>query len=160
MIDKEECERFFSLSATVIENEVKMSNNFALKLADAIQTQRFAVLNDISQRNAAYFEIELEKLDHWGEDRRNSLKVTLKELDEEIKNIKKQARLAPNLPEKLKLEKERKKLEGARDEAWKEYDGAAKEIEKNKDQLIDNVEKRLKQSMKEEPILFIKWQLK
>ena len=83
-----------------------------------------------------------------------------KELDEQIKDIKKQARLAPNLPEKLKLEKERKKLEAQRDEAWKEYDGAAKEIEKNKDQLIDNVEKRLKQDMKEEPFLFIKWQLK
>ena len=160
MIDKEECERFFSLPATVIEKEEKVPTNYALKLADAIRTHRLNTLDEISQRNASYFEIELEKLDHWGEDRRNSLKVTLKELDEEIKNIKKQARLAPNLPEKLKLEKERKKLEATRDEAWKEYDGAAKEIEKNKDQLIDNVEKRLKQDMKEEPFLFIKWTLK
>jgi hypothetical protein len=37
----------------------------------------------------SYFENELEKLDHWGEDRRNSLKVTLKDLDFEIKDSKK-----------------------------------------------------------------------
>ena len=159
MIDKEECERFFSLPATVIEEEEKVPTKYALKLADAIRTHRLTTLEEISQRNSSYFEVELEKLDHWGEDRRNSLKVTLKELDEQIKDIKKQARLAPNLPEKLKLEKQRKKLESERDEAWKEYDGAAKEIEKNKDQLIDNVEKRLKQDMKEEPFLFIKWKL-
>jgi superfamily II DNA/RNA helicase len=160
MIDKEECERFFSLSATIIEKEEKVPTQYALLLADAIRTHRLNTIDEIGVRNASYFEIELEKLDNWGEDRRNSLKVTLKELDEQIKVIKKQARLAPNLPEKLKLEKERKKLEAERDEAWKEYDGAAKEIEKNKDQLIDNVEKRLKQVIKEESFLFIKWQLK
>jgi hypothetical protein len=49
------------------------------------------------------------------------------------------ARLAPNLPEKLKLEKERKKLENERDAAWREYDGAAKEIEQSKDRLINQI---------------------
>ena len=57
-------------------------------------------------RNSNYFEIELEKLDKWGEDRRNSLKITLKDLDAEIKELKRNARLAPNLPEKLKLAEE------------------------------------------------------
>ena len=159
LIDKEECERFFSLPATVVERYEDAPTKYALKLAGAIREHRLSSIDEIGKRNTSYFDIELEKLDNWGEDRRNSLKVTLKELDEEIKNIKKQARLAPNLPEKLKLEKERKKLETERDEAWKEYDGAAKEIEKNKDQLIDNVEKRLKQDLKEEPFLFIKWKL-
>jgi DNA repair ATPase RecN len=87
------------------------------------------------------------------------LKVVLKELDQQIKEVKKQARLAPNLPDKLKLEKERKKLEAERDTAWKEYDWAAKEIEQNKDQLIDKVEKRLKQNLKDEQLFNFKWTL-
>lgn len=160
LIDKEECERFFSLPATIVEKYEEVPTKYTIHLDESIRSHSLNTLEEIGKRNASYFEIELEKLDKWGEDRRNSLKVTLKELDEQIKNTKKQARLAPNLPEKLKLEKERKKLDAERDEAWKEYDGAAKEIEKNKDQLIDNVEKRLKLVMKEEPILFIKWQLK
>ena len=63
----------------------------------------------------------------------------------QIKELKKQARLAPNLPEKLKLEKERKKLDAERDSAWRDYDGAAKDIEINKDKLIDSIEKRMEQ---------------
>jgi ERCC4-related helicase len=160
LIDKEDCERFFSLPATIVEKYQEVPTKYTIQLDESIRSHSLNTLEEIGKRNASYFEIELEKLDKWGEDRRNSLKVTLKELDEQIKNTKKQARLAPNLPEKLKLEKERKKLDAERDDAWKEYDGAAKEIEKNKDQLIDNVEKRLKLVVKEEPILFIKWKLK
>lgn len=159
LINKEECERFFSLPASVIENREDAPHNYVMKLTNAIHNNRLNLIDEIGKRNASYFEIELEKLDHWGEDRRNSLKVTLKELDEEIKVLKKQARLAPNLPEKLKYEKERKKLENERDDAWREYDGAAKEIEKNKDQLIENVESRLNQTLNEEKILFIKWKI-
>ena len=116
-------------------------------------------MDEIGVRNTQFFEIELEKLDLWGEDRRNSLKVTLKDLDAEIKEIKKQARTAPNLPEKLKLEKERKRLEAERDTAWREYDGAAKEIEINKDKLIEQVEKGLQQHISEEILFTIKWEL-
>ncbi|NJK96712.1 MAG: hypothetical protein HC905_18930 [Bacteroidales bacterium] len=69
-------------------------------------------------------------------------------------------RLAPNLPEKLKLEKDKRKLETERDEAWKEYDNAAKEIEKNKDKLIDEIEKKLKQHLSENTLFLIHWKIK
>lgn len=159
IIDKEKCERFFSLPATINEVKNEVPETLSIKLNEQINSHRLVTLEEIGQRNSIYFENELEKLDHWGEDRRNSLKVTLKELDLEIKEVKKQSRLAPNLPDKLKLEKQRKKLENERDTAWKEYDGAAKEIEQNKDSLIDKVEQRLKQNMQEEPLFLIKWKL-
>lgn len=113
----------------------------------------------LSTRNGNFFEQELDKLDKWGDDRRNSLKVTLKDLDDQIKELKKQARLAPNLPEKLKIEKERKNIESERDQAWREYDEAAKEIEQNKDRLIDTIEKKLSQNVLEEPLFLIRWQI-
>lgn len=93
-----------------------------------------------------------------GRRRRNSLKVTLKELDDQIKDIKKQGRLAPTCG-KLKLEKERKRLETERDEAWKDYDGAAKEIERSKDKLIDTIESRLAQNVKTSELFIVKWEL-
>ncbi len=68
-------------------------------------------------------------------------------------------RLAPNLPEKLKLEKDKRKFENERDEAWKEYDNSAKEIEKNKDKLIDEIEKKLKQKLSEYKLFLIHWRL-
>jgi len=159
ILDKQLCERFFSLPASIVEQQHEAPPTLTKLLFDAIALQQTNAIDEVGQRNANYFETELDKLDNWGEDRRNSLKVVLKELDQQIKEVKKQARLAPNLPDKLKLEKERKKLEAERDTAWKEYDGAAKEIEQNKDQLIDKVEKRLKQNLKDEQIFNFKWTL-
>jgi hypothetical protein len=43
----------------------------------------------------------MDKLDRWAEDRRAALKAELAELDEALKEMRKAARLAPNLPEKL-----------------------------------------------------------
>jgi ERCC4-related helicase len=159
ILDKQLCERFFSLPANIVEQQHEAPATLTKLLFDAIALQQTNAIDEVGQRNANYFETELDKLDNWGEDRRNSLKVVLKELDQQIKEVKKQARLAPNLPDKLKLEKERKKLEAERDIAWKEYDGAAKEIEQNKDQLIDKVEKRLKQNLKDEQLFNFKWTL-
>jgi len=61
------------------------------------------------------------------------------------------------LPEKLKLEKERKKLENERDTAWCEYDGATKEIEQSKDRLIIQIEQKLQQQLVSNDLFLIKW---
>ena len=121
--------------------------------------QRASLVNDTSERNGVFFEQELEKLDHWGEDRRSSLKINLKDLDDQIKELKKQARSAPNLPEKLKLEKLRKKCESERDQAWREYDQAAKEIEQAKDLLIERIEAQLNQTCEERPLFAVRFSL-
>ena len=159
VLEPEQCTRLFSLNAIQENNTVEIPTEINNQLVQGVLIQQNAILEDVGVRNVAYFELELEKLDNWGDDKRNSLKVTLKELDDLIKDLKKQVRLAPNLPEKLKLEKERRKLETERDNAWRDYDGAAKEIELNKDRLIDKVEHRLKQDLKEEDLFFIKWEL-
>ncbi len=160
ILEAEQCRRLFSLAGKQniipdVEEFIKVEK----QLNDNLAQTKNTILEQISVRNGSYFEQELDKLDKWGEDRRSSLKLTLKELDEQIKDIKKQARLAPNLPEKLKLEKEKRKLETERDEAWKEYDGAAKEIEKNKDKLIDEIEQKLNQSLQQQELFTIKWKV-
>ncbi|MFZ0615021.1 MAG: hypothetical protein WAN16_01035 [Chthoniobacterales bacterium] len=71
----------------------------------------------------------------------------MRDLEEEICLCKHAARVAKNLPEKLELEKKRRSLETKRDEAWKEDESAASEIEKKKDSLIDEVEKKLRQNL-------------
>lgn len=159
VLSKDICERFFSLPASVAGNSASAPNQIVVELESHLKAHQLQIIDEIGQRNANYFEIELEKLDLWGEDRRNSLKITLKDLDQQIKESKKQAKLAPNLPEKLKLEKERKKLESERDAAWREYDGAAKEIDQSKDHLIEQIEQKLQQELTKNDLFLIKWNL-
>lgn len=159
LLEEEHCRRLFSLSATE-GDEIAISETQERILNEAITIKKNTLLGEIGSRNAHFFELELDKLDKWGEDRRTSLKATLKELDDRIKELKKQARLAPNLPEKLKIERERQRFDSERDTAWREYDNAAKEIEKGKDNLIEEIEKRLEQSITINKLFLIRWTIK
>lgn len=158
-LEEEQCRRLFSLPAEPFSIDESKIMDARKDLTSRCKRMSKQILEDIGAKNANYFELELDKLDKWSEDRRNSLKINLKELDEEIKELKKQSRLAPNLPEKLKLEKERKQLETKRNDAWKEYDMASKEIEVQKDGLIDQVEKKLNKMADENELFFIRWSI-
>jgi ERCC4-related helicase len=162
LLTEPQCQRLFSLPASEgpLPRNLNGNRDKALeKLGVEFERLMSMTLDNIGLRNGEFFEQELEKLDKWSEDQRNTLKLTLKELDDEIKELKKQARFASALPEKLKLEKERQQKEHKRDEAWREYDHAAKEIGHKKDELIDAIESRLKQDTQVEDLFFIKWKV-
>ena len=74
----------------------------------------------------------MDKLDRWAEDQRPSLKAELDELDARIKETKREARGAPNLPTKLDLQRKLRQLEARRNEAWKEYDQSSRDVERGR----------------------------
>jgi F0F1-type ATP synthase membrane subunit b/b' len=105
------------------------------------------------------FEVEIDKLDHWADDRRASLKTELEDLDEAIKETRKSARLAPNLPDKLEKQQALRKLEARRNEAWHNFDAASKELEKQKDDLLDDISRRLEQNTENKNLFVIRWKI-
>jgi ERCC4-related helicase len=159
-LDNEQCRRLLTLSASEIALENVGDDKHKNQLHNVLNESRQTIFNKLETKNASYFEGELDKLDRWGEDQRASLKLVLKELEDQIKDTRRNARLAANLPEKLKLEREKRSLDSKRDEAWKEYEQAAKNIEAKKDTLMDEVEKRLKQQVSEQSLFTIRWQVK
>ena len=129
-------------------------------LAAAIAAQHALLLQRLDTKNTGLFDQELEKLDRWGEDRRSTLRLTLRELEDQIRELKRSARSAPNLPEKLRLERERRQRESRRDEAWKEYEDAARDIEKQKDVLMEEVERKLERNEGRTPLFTIRWRVR
>jgi hypothetical protein len=159
-LDDPQCRWLFELPAE--ESETLSDDGIAdirTLLNERYAQRREKIIEEISTRNSQYFENELEKLDYWGEDKRSSLKMAMKELDDEIKRLRKEIRLAPNLPEKINLEKQKRRLESDRNDAWKKYDDAAKAIENQKDKLIDEIEQKLQQQIAEEELFLVRWQL-
>jgi len=128
-------------------------------LQGSLETQHKAILEELAARQSVWFDQEMEKLDHWAEDRRAGLKFDLKELDDEFKELKKQIRQTGNLPDKLALQRKARELEKKRDDAWRAYDEAAKQIEVEKDGLLDRVEEQLAQSATTEDLFTITFQI-
>ncbi len=101
----------------------------------------------------------MDKLDRWAEDQRRSLKADLDDLDARIRETKKEARTAPNLPTKLEFQRQLRQLESKRDEVWRSYDQASRDVEKKKDSLLDHISQRLHQKTERDELFLIRWEL-
>lgn len=157
-LDDAQCRRLFDLPGTVGGN-CAVPDAVASAFADAHARRQGTLLDELATRNGRWFDVEMEKLDRWAEDRRASLKAQLTELDDALKSAKKAARLAPTLPEKLERQREARVLEGKRDEAWRAFDQASREIDRQKDTLLDEIGQRLEQKLEQEPLFSVRWRL-
>lgn len=155
-VEDTQCRRLFDLPGDEKRAE-PLPTNLKSTLEGMITRQIQEFLDSIATKNGMWFEVEMEKIDRWAEDRRASLKGELDELDETINETKKAARLAPNLPEKLERQRAVRHLESKRTEAWKTFDEASREIERQKDALLDEISRRLEQRIEQAPLFTLRW---
>lgn len=154
IIPEEAARRLFDLPVNdVFAKETKRPKS----LKEEISRRKQIILDELAAKQANWFEEEIEKLNCWADDKRKGLKSELKAYDDQIAILKKEARLAGNLPDKLAIQKRLRDVDKKRDAAWKEYDNEAKQIEKQKDDLLDTVEERLKQTIEEKTIFTLSW---
>ena len=132
--------RLFDVPATI---RPASPDDLSPAVVDLAKRRVDALLGDISGRQGAWFDEEMDKLDRWAEDKRTGLKADLREQDDILKSLKRDARQAPSLPEKLAIQKRIKQVEAVREEAWRAYDAEARKVEAAKESLIDDVEGRL-----------------
>lgn len=157
VVEQDIAQKLFSLAGRT-KNEKAIISDAEKNKLDAVEKKKFKlIVAESTERNSKYFEDEIDKLDKWSDDKRKGLKAELKEYDDEIALLKKEARSAANLPDKLAIQKKLRDLDKKRDTAWKKYDEEAKQIEKQKDVLIDSVEKKLKQTIEEKTLFTIRW---
>ena len=135
------------------------SQDVDAKLRRSLTIARKALVAEMTERDGRWFETEMDKLDRWAEDRRDSLKAELADMDEALKEAKKQARFAPTLPEKLELQRAARKLEEKRELAWRAYDEASRDIDRQKDELLDEVGRRLEQRVEETSLFTMRWRV-
>jgi hypothetical protein len=157
-LDDAQCRRLFDLPGTV-QQPSAIPDATSTALADVLARRQRELLEELSTRNGRWFDVEMDKLDRWAEDRRASLRTELTELDEALKAAKKVARLAPTLPEKLERQREARTLETKRDEAWRAFDQASRDIDQQKDRLLDEISQRLEQKLTQVPLFTLRWQL-
>ena len=114
-------------------------------------------MEDIGTRNAQHFESEMVKLDAWADDLKEGLEQEIKDLDKEIREIRKQAKLAPTLEEKLVFQRGQKKLEKKRSAARQELFEKQDEVDDKREDMIAEIEARLEKSISDEELFTVCW---
>lgn len=150
------CKRLFDLPATVGQPVLVMSGTDLTVRLDAEQE---SVTQQLSATNGKWFDAEMEKLDRWADDQRKSLKATVEELEDGIRAAKREARLAPNLPEKLQIQQRVRQQETRHTEALLAYKEACTAIDARKDALLDETSKRLQQRAERQDLFLIRWRV-
>lgn len=157
-LDDEQCRRLFQLDATIDDTTplpappVSILDQLALENVNR-------TLEESRQRDLRSFDEEMQKLDRWADDKRAGLKAELRELEDKVREAKKAARLAASLPDKLRLERERKELERRYDAAWKKHEEECRAIERDKDRILDETEKSLTPKTGEWVLFNLRWTL-
>ena len=131
----------------------------ATLLAD-MQARKSALLREINQRNLGYFEQEVQKLDAWADDLKLGLEQQIKEIDREIKEVRRTAATSPTLEEKLSWQKKQRELEGKRSKLRRELFNRQDEVEEQRNKLIEKLEEQLRQQVKDHTLFTVEWELR
>ena len=123
------------------------------------ETRKQQCLREINQRNLGYFALEVEKLDAWADDLKLGLEQEIKEIDREIKEVRRTAAMSPTLDEKLHWQKRQREQENRRSKLRRELFARQDEIETQRNNLIEQLETQLQQQVREQTLFTIEWEL-
>ena len=159
VLDGEWCDRLLNLPAAVGQ-DLEAPDETSAQLDELLAQQHAAVLQEVEERNGAYFEEEVEKLDRWAEDVKLTLERDLKELDAEIRAARKEAKTRVVLAEKVEAQRRIKTLEQHRNAKRRQLFDAQDEVDKKRTELIEEIERQLRTSAERETLFTIRWELR
>ena len=136
-----------------------LGNDDITPLRDDVANRMSAVLREINQRNLGYFEQEVQKLDAWADDLKLGIEQEIKEIDRQIKEVRRTAASAPTLEEKLSWQKQQRELEAKRTKLRRELFDRQDAIEAERNDLINQLEEKLHQVVQEQTLFTFEWTL-
>ncbi len=130
------------------------------KLQAMLEETRNNISKSVNERNLSYFEQEVNKLDDWADDIKEGLEYSIKELDKEIRQVRREAKVSPTLDEKLAKQKQQRKLESLRNKQRRDLFDKQDEVDERREALIETLEGKLNKKTDMEKLFVIRWSVK
>ena len=157
-MDEETARRLLSLPGSA--SPFPQEENAFQQATETITLQRQAAIQrNISERNARFFEVEVEKLEGWADDLKLGLEREIKELDRQIKEARRGTTAALTLEDKLAAQKRIKEIESQRYQKRSSLFEAQDQVDNQREELIAHIEGKLAQTTKIEQLFSIRWRL-
>jgi len=156
-LHEEDAVKLLRLPAQVLENDLFMTPPSGL--SDEIVRLEKQHIVAVNTRNLGYFDTEIQKLDAWADDLKVGLENEVKELDREIKDVRRTATVAATLEEKLHWQKRQRELEDKRNQLRRKIFDRQDEIDGQRNRLIEALESRLDRKMQTTAVFTIQWSL-
>jgi len=131
-----------------------------IDLDPLIDEEKQKKLGLVEARNLKFFEEQVGKLDLWSDDLKRGLEQEIKDMDKDIREAKKNSKLAPTLAEKLEFQKQIKQLDQTRTKKRRELFEEQDKVDARRDGLIDELEGRLEQKTSVNSVFSIRWEIR
>lgn len=154
-LDDDFCRKLLSVSATMGESISIMPSHLADNAKQAIS----ALTARHSESQRVLLSQESQRLDKWAEDKIKASEQAIKDIDEVIKQLKKDKNQAPNLETLAELEQELKEKEKKRRLLRQSLFDVQDEIEAKRDELFVQIQAQLKQQMQVVHLFVVRWQI-
>ncbi|MBT9100503.1 DEAD/DEAH box helicase family protein [Methylovulum psychrotolerans] len=156
LLPAETAQKLMSVPASLCQQQSVLPSP---QIENALTAAQHDLIKRVNSRNLAFFEEEVNKLDHWADDLKFGLEQSIKEIDQQIKDVRRNAKIAPTLAEKLSFQKQQQELERTRNKQRKELFDRHDEIDERREALIGQLESKLDQKLAIEDLFTIRWHL-
>ncbi len=155
-LDQETMEKLF-LCVGRVTGSISLPDPIARRLTAESERHVGATLSRSLEANSKHFHEAREKLERWADDMVMAAEKALADTKEQIKVLRRQARQAVTLEEQHQIQEKIQKLERQQRRQRQEIFKVEDEIMEKRDQLIDQLEKRLAQRTSSETLFTIRW---
>jgi hypothetical protein len=155
-LDQETMEKMFHCEAKA-ELLPSLPSGVEARLAAEADRHAQATISRSLETNNRHFQEAREKLEKWAEDMVLAAEKELKDTKERIKALTRQARLATTTEEQHALQKQIQELEKQKRRQRQRIFDVEDEIMAKRDELIEKLEKRMRQRTNVEPLFTIRW---
>lgn len=156
-LDGELCTKLMRLPASLSNAPADSPPKDTISRARKKEVERCQ--HKVDERNGKYFDDEVAKLERWSDDLKLGLEREIKDLDQQIKDIRRDSQSATALTEKLAAQKQLKQVESERNRKRRELYDAQDAIDRQRDDLIHNIEKQLNMRQRVAPVFLIRWEV-
>jgi adenine-specific DNA-methyltransferase len=133
--------KLFQTGGLVVDSPIPEA---PLDLDLQMERLRKGAFAEAQEKSRLWLEQEIDKLDAWADDLKSGLELRIKEIELQIRQVKRAKALATGLQEKLAFEREYKALEKDRTAQRRRLFEAQDEIDAKRDEVISSIENRLK----------------
>lgn len=155
-LDRELCGKLMSLPARIEDGTSPPASGILTDLREAMTA---GLLQSVDARNGRFFDEEVAKLERWADDLKLGLERELKDLDQEIKEARREGQAGTALTEKLAAQKKLRAVEGQRNKKRRELYDAQDAIDGQRDELIGKIERQLSMKQQSLHLFAVRWTL-
>lgn len=159
VLDSELCELLFRLGARSISKNVEINPELEERLKNTVERQIQATLNRALDENNKYFQREREKLDAWAEDMMIAAEEELEDVRTQIKQARRESRLAQSIEEQKVAEESLKKLNRTQRRKRAALFDVQDEIDEKREEMIAALDSQMHQQSNKNLLFRIRWEI-